>query len=649
MIMERVIEDSTEFLDQEWINSPMNFGYFYGGSPSSDTASSPSHSISSGPCSPSSDCEGSLSASWPRTKKAEEASGAGRQPKGNFQGVRVKNSVRELLTRLRNNPGHGIDDFQTFKIQEPYTELKNILSQKRTNDFILDAPAAKKACPYQSSSFLTPPSTPNPGDIMDDTTKSEMSGDSNSDLLSLINIKHESQPVSLNTVRVDWNMHTQFYQHAAQSFPPAEAVQAYNGCSPTHKNDQYQIGVPQVQNVSPQYPGDYNSYAETENYQEALCTSDVLENCAIESYLSLIESTTEITAENMPTESVIPAFGLPVNPPCNSFLNPNAVQCSPNVSPPLCQTEVNRTSPFQIGRTFFHWQIEQEEKKMANVTHEQLLSKDADGDTCLHIAVAQGRRALSYVIAQKMAALHMLDIKEHNNQSALQVAVAADQHLIVQDLVSFGAQVNTTDHWGRTPLHVCAEKGYLQVLQAIQKSVAAGNQCIDVDATNYDGLTPLHCAVIAHNAVVQKLQSCTPATDDLVMKNKAMVDTIKTLLHIGASVESRDRKSGRTALHLVCEEANLELMSIFLELPNSLHFINSKAYNGNTALHVAASLQSRRAHVGAVRLLMRKGADPSARNLENEQPVHLVSDGAVGEEIRRVLKGKAMQQRLPSY
>lgn len=620
----------------------MNLGYFYGGSPSSDTASSPSHSFSSGPCSPTSDSEGSLSASWPHTKKAEHASGTGRQSKGNFQGVRVKNSVRELLTRMRNKT-LDTDDFQNSKSQEPYTELKNILSYKRTNDFMLDAPAAKKVCTYQSSSFLTPPSTPNPGEFMDDTTRNKMSGDSHSDLLSLINIKNESQPVSLNTVRVDWNMQAQgpFYQPVTQSFSPAETVQAYRDYSPQHQNDHYQVELPQVQNVSPQYAEDYNNYNLTENYQDALCS--------IDSYLSLIESTNEITAEKIPSESVIPDITLPVNPPCNQFLNQNVAQCSPNVSPPLCNTEVNRTSPFQIGKSFFHWQIEQEEKKLANVSSEQLLSKDADGDTCLHIAVAQGRRALSYVIAQKMASINMLDMKEHNNQSALQVAVAANQHLIVQDLVSFGAQVCTTDHWGRTPLHVCAEKGYSQVLQAIQKSIAASNQYIDVDATNYDGLTPLHCAVIAHNAIVQRLQFGIPASDDLLTKNKAMVDTIKTLLQMGASVESRDRKSGRTALHLACEEANLELMSLFLELPNSLHFINAKAYNGNTALHVAASLQSRRAHVGAVRLLMRKGADPSARNLENEQPVHLVSDGAVGEEIRRVLKGKATQQRLPSY
>ncbi|XP_073520717.1 NF-kappa-B inhibitor zeta isoform X2 [Phyllobates terribilis] len=552
---------------------------------------------------------------------------------------------------MRNQTGHGTDDFplQNSKNPEPDTEIKSVFGQKRTNDFMLDAPAPKKACAYQSSSFLTPPSTPNSGEIMDDASKNEITGDS--DLLSLMNIKNECHQVSLNTVRVDW-MHTQgqFYQPVAQGFLPDETVQTFSSCSPQHKNDQYQIEVPQVQNGSPHYAGgDCSSYPRLENDQAALCTQGVFDSYSIDSYLSLIESPPEMTAEKMPEESIIPPFNLPVNPPCNQFLSQNAALSSPNVSPPLCHTEVSQTSPFQIGKSFFHWQIEQEESKLAMLSTEQLLAQDADGDTMLHIAVAQGRRARSYVIAQKMASHHMLDIKEHNKQSAFQLAVAANQHLIVQDLISLGAQVNTTDLWGRTPLHVCAERGYLQVLQAIQKSTSAGNQYIDVDAVNYDGLTPLHCAVIAHNAIVQRLQFSTPATDDLLMKNKAMVDTVKTLLHMGASVHSRDRKSGRTALHLTCEEANLELMSLFLELPNSLQFINAKAYNGNTALHVAASLQSRRAHVGAVRLLMRKGADPSARNLENEQPVHLVSDGAVGEEIRRVLKGKAMQQRLPSY
>lgn len=72
-----------------------------------------------------------------------------------------------------------------------------------------------------------------------------------------------------------------------------------------------------------------------------------------------------------------------------------------------------------------------------------------------------------------------------------------------------------------------------------------------------------------------------------------------------------------------------------------------QAYNGNTALHVAASLQYRVSQLDAVRLLMRKGADPSARNLENEQPVHLVPDGLVGEQVKKINKLKQPTPKKP--
>ncbi|XP_068122126.1 NF-kappa-B inhibitor zeta [Hyperolius riggenbachi] len=628
MIAEWVMDDSLDFLEQDhMISSPVNLGCFYAESyspPSSDVSSSPSHSLSSGPGSPASDSEGSLSASCSRSKKGQGNS-VGRQSRGSFQGVRVKNSVRELLNQMRSKSRNGVEEFQMHENSDQYTELKNILNRKRPVEFMTDAPAAKKPCHYLSSSYLTPPSTPKSCEIMDETSKSDINPESNRDLLqSIINIKNESTAVSLNTVQVNWtnmthhaNTQEHFYQEfpVTQTFSPAQTNQAFSS-SPSH-NDQYQYGCPQVQNIPPQC-SEFKSYPEVHNYPEVESSNDVLQSCAIESYLSLIEAPREVAPPNMAMKPNMQAqtFSPPLNPSCNQFVEFGMVQSSSNVSPPLCHTDVGRSSPLQIGKSFFHWQIEQEEKKLANVTHEQLLSKDTDGDTWLHLAVAHGKRALSYVLACKMASLNMLDAKEHNNQSALQVAVAANHHLIVQDLMSLGAQVNTTDHWGRTPLHVCATKGFPQVLQAIQKGIASSNQYIDVDVINYE----------VHET--SDSRQCCLTTDFFYFK---------------------DRKSGRTALHLACEEANLELMSLFLDLANSLDFINTKAYNGNTALHVAASLQYRRAHVGAVKLLMRKGADPSARNLENEQPVHLVSDGPVGEEIRRVLKGKSMQQRLPSY
>uniref|UniRef100_A0A8C8XZZ6 NF-kappa-B inhibitor zeta n=1 Tax=Panthera leo TaxID=9689 RepID=A0A8C8XZZ6_PANLE len=597
MIVDKLLDDSRggEGLldaagDGGLMTSPLNLAYFYGASP---PAAAPgacdaicSSSGPSAPGSPGSDSSDFSSASSVSSCGAVESRprggaraerlqvephmGVGRQQRGPFQGVRVKNSVKELLLHIRSHKqkasGQAVDDFKTQSVnREQFTELKNTVSysgKRKGPDSLSDGPVCKRPALLHTQ-FLTPPQTPTPAESMEDAHHSESKQDSSADLLqNIINIKNECSPVSLNTVQ--------------------------NSPSVQQQNDAH------------------------------------LQN-----------------------------FNMMPHGACEAMMGHDAGSTPLGTSLPFPNIIGNPMNTTQLGKSFFQWQVEQEESKLANISQDQFLSKDADGDTFLHIAVAQGRRALSYVLARKMNALHMLDIKEHNGQSAFQVAVAANQHLIVQDLVNLGAQVNTTDCWGRTPLHVCAEKGHSQVLQAIQKGAVKSNQFLDLEATNYDGLTPLHCAVVAHNAVVHELQRNqqphSPEVQELLLKNKSLVDTIKCLIQMGAAVEAKDRKSGRTALHLAAEEANLELIRLFLELPSCLSFVNAKAYNGNTALHVAASLQYRVTQLDAVRLLMRKGADPSTRNLENEQPVHLVPDGPVGEQIRRILKGKSIQQKAPPY
>ncbi|XP_062384021.1 NF-kappa-B inhibitor zeta [Sardina pilchardus] len=308
---------------------------------------------------------------------------------------------------------------------------------------------------------------------------------------------------------------------------------------------------------------------------------------------------------------------------------------------------VRQESPTQVS--FFHWQIQQEEAKLAGLSTEQLSSQDEDGDTYLHIAVAQGRRAVAYVLAKRMADIGILDLKEHKDQSALQLSVVANQHLITQDLLSLGAQVNTTDRWGRTPLHVCAEKGCVQSLKAIQKFMQSSGQQIHVDVMNYDGQTPLHVAVLTHNSVVQELERSgdpmSPRYMGFVQKRQQLKDCVQILMDMGASSGTKDGKSGRTSLHMAAEEANMELLGLFLDHPWALSVINVKTYNGNTALHLASALQCRIAQVNAVRLLMRRGADPSSKNLENEQPAQLVAEGERGDQVRCILKGRGIQGR----
>ncbi|XP_068402921.1 NF-kappa-B inhibitor zeta [Eschrichtius robustus] len=721
MIVDKLLDDSRggEGLldaagDCGLMTSPLNLAYFYGASP---PAAAPgafdagcSSSGPSAPGSPGSDSSDFSSASSVSSCGAVESRprggaraerlqvephmGVGRQQRGPFQGVRVKNSVKELLLHIRSHKqkasGQAVDDFKTQGVnREQFTELKNTVSysgKRKGPDILSDGPACKRPALLHTQ-FLTPPQTPTPAESMEDVHHDESKQDSSADLLqSIINIKNECSLVSLNTVQVSWmspvgvppsSPHEQCQDfHRGQVFSPPQKYQPFQVSSSPHMMDQasmYQYS-PQNQNVQ-QLPLqhythnpalEYSPYSRTSQspgYEPNIFDGQEPQFCPNQSFASLLSDPRESENIAVPPQTApsvqqqndahVQNFNMMPHSACEALARHDAGSAPLNAPPPFPNIVGNPMNTTQLGKSFFQWQVEQEESKLAHISQDQFLSKDADGDTFLHIAVAQGRRALSYVLARKMNALQMLDIKEHNGQSAFQVAVAANQHLIVQDLVNLGAQVNTTDCWGRTPLHVCAEKGHSQVLQAIQKGAAGSNQFVDLEATNYDGLSPLHCAVVAHNAVVHELQRNqqphSPEVQELLLKNKSLVDTIKCLIQMGAAVEAKDRKSGRTALHLAAEEANLELIRLFLELPSCLSFVNAKAYNGNTALHVAASLQYRVTQLDAVRLLMRKGADPSTRNLENEQPVHLVPDGPVGEQIRRILKGKSIQQRAPPY
>uniref|UniRef100_A0A3B3B7D4 Nuclear factor of kappa light polypeptide gene enhancer in B-cells inhibitor, zeta n=1 Tax=Oryzias melastigma TaxID=30732 RepID=A0A3B3B7D4_ORYME len=311
-------------------------------------------------------------------------------------------------------------------------------------------------------------------------------------------------------------------------------------------------------------------------------------------------------------------------------MTPNPAEQYP-VSPP--ETVYSPPTPEKTPMTLFHWQIQQEAKRLEMMPPELVNRQDPDGDTYLHLAVAQGRRALSYVLAAKMAELGTLEIKEHNGQTALQVAAVSNQHLILQDLLTHGAQINTMDMWWRSPLHVCAERGYYQSILHSDLYVK--------DYYFFAGLTPLHLAVLSHNAAVKQMRElenpCEFRIRELERKKNSCMESIRTLMLMGASILTKEMKSGRNCLHMACEEANMDLLCFLIRRPikTTICFV-LKTYSGNTALHIACSLPNTKHQVEAVKLLMRKGADPRARNFENDFPSQLMQDGTVSEKARNL-------------
>ncbi|XP_034610759.1 POU domain class 2-associating factor 1 isoform X1 [Trachemys scripta elegans] len=248
-------------------------------------------------------------------------------------------------------------------------------------------------------------------------------------------------------------------------------------------------------------------------------------------------------------------------------------------------------------------------------------------------------REYTLAAAERMRELRRLDAKEHRGKTPLLVAVAARQPAIVYDLILTGADVNAVDDKGQSALHLAATYGYAQVIQVI---MSLGFP-YDLEMKDFEGHTPLHCAVLSHNSLFREQQCHLTLTEEqrkeLQYQSEEVLSCIHLLVQMGASIHSRDVKSNKTVLHYTVQDGNISLLKYFLELNAfmSEDFVNSKAH-GNTALHMAAALYQDKNQEEIIKLLLDHGADPSIRNLDNDQAIHMAQSGKAGDRVRHLLK-----------
>uniref|UniRef100_H3ABW1 NFKB inhibitor delta n=1 Tax=Latimeria chalumnae TaxID=7897 RepID=H3ABW1_LATCH len=283
--------------------------------------------------------------------------------------------------------------------------------------------------------------------------------------------------------------------------------------------------------------------------------------------------------------------------------------------------------------------LQQARQSVGSLPIEKLLQEDEDNDTILHIYAAQGMREYTIAAAERIRELRRLDVKEHRGKTPLLVAVTANQPFIVHDLLMLGADINAVDDKGKTILHLAATYGFLEVIQVV-RSIAS---TVNLEMRDFEGLTPLHCAVFTHNSIHRELNQDSTITterqDELQHRSNQVAACIKLLVQMGASLSCQDIKSNKTAIHFTVQEGNVSLLKYFLEFSPTrcIEFINMKAH-GNTALHMAAGLRNEKNQEEIIKLLLCHGADSSMRNLENDQAIHLVEVGEEGDKIRQLLK-----------
>ncbi|XP_026571253.1 B-cell lymphoma 3 protein [Pseudonaja textilis] len=282
------------------------------------------------------------------------------------------------------------------------------------------------------------------------------------------------------------------------------------------------------------------------------------------------------------------------------FLNPEL--------PPLLQP---LTRPSLLGilpsySEFIHSLMPSAETQLA-LDIATATQQDEDGDTPLHIAVAQG----NLLAAQHLVILfdhgqRDLDIFNNLRQTPLHLAVIIAQPSLVKLLLSHGASPMVLDRHGQSALHLACEHRSLRCLQELLEGSPA---TLDLEARNFEGFTPLHLAVASLNR-----------------------DIVLALLDHGADVDAVDIKSGRSPLLHAVENNNLDMVELLLQHGAN---VNAQSYGGNTALHTASG----RGLLDMLRLLVRNGADGSLKNYHNDTALTI----AKNKRVIDILKGKAVR------
>lgn len=245
----------------------------------------------------------------------------------------------------------------------------------------------------------------------------------------------------------------------------------------------------------------------------------------------------------------------------------------------------------------------------------------------------------------------------HQNQqegTALHEAVHTGSMEITGILLSAGADPNIGDNLGHSPVHESVSWGALNILKLLYENGA------QLDLIDNTGQTALHMSSFSGNEKITSWLLAAGAAADIrddmgqtplfIAVESDRVNTAELLLDNGASLQMRDN-NGRTALHTAISRRNtesarflinsgsdlfavdgmgitpmelaLEADAVFMSELMDRKLINRQDNRGNTALHLAVMAD---ADKDMIEVLLEKGADKLARNASGKTPFDLARE-----------------------
>ena len=277
---------------------------------------------------------------------------------------------------------------------------------------------------------------------------------------------------------------------------------------------------------------------------------------------------------------------------------------------------------------------------------------DTDGFNAVHCAAEKGNLDVLKVLRNSGEDIHQVNRDGIN--SIMQASLGSGDCETVRWLIEQGVDVNHSDKDGSTAVHCAAQKGNLDVLKLLHNSETnihqvdnKGNnsilyalwgtgdydivrwlveQGVDVNHSNDDGFSAVHCAAEKGNLNVLKLLHNSEVNIHQVLsngKNSIMsalfgngdYETVRWLVEQGLDV-NHSNKDGFTAAHCAALKGNLNVLKL---LHNSGANIQQQNNRGKNSIMFALSGTG---DSDTVRWLLEQGVNVNHSNKDGLTAVH---------------------------
>ncbi|XP_035209212.1 nuclear factor NF-kappa-B p105 subunit-like [Stegodyphus dumicola] len=216
--------------------------------------------------------------------------------------------------------------------------------------------------------------------------------------------------------------------------------------------------------------------------------------------------------------------------------------------------------------------------------------QDDHGNSLLHIAVSSQNVNLKIIQhLLNVISEDVVNLKNKCKETALHLAVKLNKEKVLKLLLQKGGDPNIPNQDGNNCLHIAAKSDFVLCM----KELLHATKCSyfhALNAHNYEGLAPLHVAVMNES-----------------------LKCVDLLLQAGANVNIIEKKGGQTPLHMAVQ-TQISVIQLLLKKPEI--DVNAEDFRGITPLQLAYVKLNGVENEGCVDTIIKYPAEDLYRGLE---------------------------------